>query len=83
MNKIMVEIFVPMAGRSFEAFLPSHLAGYEALGLIVKIAMDLTGGLFIANEETVLCRGEDGAILSLNQPVCKMGLQNGDKLLLI
>lgn len=83
MNKIIVEIFVPIAERSFEAFLPSHLAGYEALQLVIKIAADLTGGLFVANDETALCRMEDGSVLSLNQPVWKMGLQNGDKLSLI
>jgi len=83
MNRILVEIFIPIADRSFEAFLPSHLAGYEALRLIIKIATDLTGGLFVSNEETVLCRKEDGSILNLNQTIWMLGLKNGNKLTLI
>ena len=83
MNRILVEIFVPIAGKSFETFLPLHLFGYETIQLIIKIAADLSGGLFVASEETALCRKEDGSILNLNQTVWKLELKNGDKLLLI
>lgn len=83
MNRILVEIYVPIAGRSFEVFLPIHLAGYEALRLIIKIAADLTDGLFVSSEETALCRKEDGSILNLNQAIWMLGLQNGNKLTLI
>ena len=83
MNKLLVEIFVPIAGKSFEVFLPLHLSGYEAMQLIIKIAADLTDGLFVASEETTLCRKEDGSILNLNQPIWKLELKNGDGLTLI
>ena len=83
MNKFLIEIFVPIAGKSFEVFLPPHLYGYEAMQLIIKIAIDLTGGLFVASEQTALCRKEDGSILNLNQPVWKLELKNSDELTLI
>ena len=83
MNKILVEIMVPAAQKCFEAFLPVHLSGDEALQLIIKIAVDLTGGLFVANEETAVCRKEDGSILNLNLSVRELEIKNGDKLVLI
>ena len=83
MDKILVEIFVPVAGKSFEIFLPLHLLGHEVIHLVIKIASDLTDGLFVASQETAICRKEDGAILNLNQTVWKLKLKNGDKLALI
>ena len=83
MNKIMVEIQVPVAQKSFELFLPIHLRGFEALKLITKLAATLTGGLFTASNETILERKEDGSILDLNLPIWKLQIKNGDKLVLI
>ena len=83
MSKILVEVSVPVAQTSFDAFLPLELAGYEALALLVKLAPDSTGGLFVADEGTALCRREDGTILDIQLPVWKMGLGNGAKLMLV
>ncbi|MDR0852349.1 MAG: EsaB/YukD family protein [Clostridiales Family XIII bacterium] len=83
MNKILIEIEIPVAQKSFEVFLPLHLTGYEVLGLIVKIATELTDRLFVADDGVALCRKEDGAILNLNQPLWKLGLINSEKLILV
>ena len=83
MNKTIVEIVIPVAQKTFEAFLPMHLSGFEALALIAKIAEETTDHLFIADDETTLCREEDGSILDLSLPLWRQGLKNGDKLLLI
>lgn len=83
MNKILVEVSVPAAQIGFDAFLPLELSGCEALKLLVKLASDSAGGLFAADEGTALCRREDGAILDIRLPVWKMGLCNGEKLMLV
>ena len=83
MSKVLAEVEVPIAQRVFEMFLPVNLTGFEALPLIIKLAGDLTYGMFMAGNETVLCRKEDGSILDLNMPIWKLGIKNGDKLVLI
>ena len=82
MNRVLTEINIPVAQKVFEVFLPLHLTGFELLPLMVRIAIDLTDGIFMANEGTTICRKEDGSILDLNMPLCKLGLRNGDKLIL-
>ena len=83
MNKVLIEIEIPVAQKAVEVFLPCHLTGFEALPLVIRIATELTDGIFIASEETVLCRKEDGSILDLNMAVWKLDIKNGDKLVLI
>ena len=83
MDRVLVEISVPVAQKVFEAFLPTHLTGFEALPLIIRTAEDLTGGLFAACSETTLSRKEDGGIIDLNLPVCRLSIKNGDKLVLV
>ena len=83
MNKILVEINVPIAQKTFEIFLPAQMLGFDALPLIIKSAEILTDGIFMASEETILSRKDDGSILDLNLPVWRLDIKNGDKLILI
>lgn len=83
MNKIRVEIHIPVAQKVLEVFLPLHLRMGEIIRLVSKMAIDMTGGLFNQSEETVLCNKEDGSILDMNASVLEAGLKNGTKLVLI
>lgn len=83
MNKILVEVHVPVAGKSFDMFIPTHLMLHEAMLLIKKIAMEMSDGLFVASSETTLCNRSDGSILNINLSVYELGLKNGSKLMLI
>jgi len=83
MNKIMVDIEVPIAQRVFEVLLPAHLCGFEILSLVIKLVVELTDGIFMESDETILCGKEDGSILDLNVPIWMSGIKNGDRLVLI
>ena len=82
-DKLLVEVSVPVAQKTFEILLPKHLLGFEALQLIKRAVTDLTDGLFVQSEETTLCEKETGSILDLNLPIWKLGQENGSKLVLI
>ena len=38
---------------------------------------------FVPNEQTTLCRREDGMILNINLSVYELGIRNGSQLMLI
>ncbi len=83
MSKILVEIYVPVLGVSWDMFIPQELKMHEILNMIKKSVIDLSGGRFVANENTVICYREDGTILNINLSVDELGIRNGSKLMLI
>ena len=83
MDKILVEIYVPLLDRSFDMFIPVSLPAYEVLELIKKAVTDLSDGQFIANENTILCHREDGSLINVNLSVYELGIRNGSKLMLM
>ncbi len=83
MNKVLIEITIPAAGKVCDFWIPRHLHLSEALKLISKIANETCDGLFIADDSTLICNKEDGKILNLNHSIYELGLKNGSKLILI
>lgn len=83
MDKILVEIFVPVLNRSFDFFLPLQPPMHEVLELIKKAVTEISDGQFVANENTAICHREDGTIININLSVYELGIHNGSKLMLI
>ena len=83
MDKVLVEVYVPVLGRSFDMFIPVRLPLHQVLGLIKKAVAELSDGTFAADDSTVLSRRNDGAILNINLSACEQGICNGSKLMLI
>ena len=83
MEKVLVEIFVPVLDRSFDMFIPLQSPMYEVLELIKKAISEMSDGRFIANQNTTICHREDGSILNINLSVYELEIRNGSKLMLI
>lgn len=83
MDKVLVEIYVPLLDRSFDMFIPLASPMYEVLELMKKAIAEMSDGRFIANENTALCRREDGSIININLSVYDLEIRNGSKLMLI
>ena len=83
MGKVLVEIYVPLLDRSFDMFIPLASPMYEVLELMKKAIAEMSDGRFIANENTALCRREDGSIININLSVYELEIRNGSKLMLI
>lgn len=83
MNKILVEIYVPVLNRSFDVFIPLTSSMSQVLELVKKAVSDLSDGRFIADENTALCHKEDGTIININLSVAELEIKNGSKLMLI
>ena len=56
MEKVLVEIFVPVLDRSFDVFIPLQSPMYEVLELIKKAISEMSDGRFIANQNTTICQ---------------------------
>lgn len=83
MDKVLVEIFVPVLNNSFDIFIPLQSQMYEVLEMIKKAVTDISEGRFMANPNTTLCYRRDGTIININLSVYELGIRNGSKLMLI
>jgi hypothetical protein len=83
MDKVLIEITVPVTNATYDMFVPVRSRMYEVLELIKKAVSDMSDGHFIATEETTLCYKESGNIIDVNMTVYELGIKNGSKLMLI
>ncbi len=83
MDKVLVEVYVPTLKTAYDMFLPANAMMYEVLSLIKKAVTDLSGGKFIADENTIICYRGNGAIININLSVFELDIHNGTKLMLI
>lgn len=83
MEKVLVEIYLPIADKYFDVFLPLKSRMYEVLQLLNKVVPELSDGLFISGEDTIICDRSDGSILNINMTIKELEIRNGTKLLLM
>lgn len=83
MDKVLVEVFVPVLNNSFDIFISLQSPMYEVLDLIKKAIIEISDGRFIGNENTTICHREDGTIININLSVYELEIRNGSKLMLI
>lgn len=83
MDKVLIEVYVPVLDRSFDMFVPLRSRMHEVLSLVKRAVEELSDGTFRGDENTVLCRREDGATININLSVYELNIRNGSKLMLI
>lgn len=83
MDKILVEVYVPVLEKSFDFFIPLQSQMSEVLELMKRGIVDLTDGNYVSNEDTFICHKDSGAIININKSVVELGLKNGSRLMLI
>ncbi len=83
MEKVLVEVFVPVIGTAYDVFIPLKSSMSEVAQLLKKAVTDLSNGHFVATEETSVCYRENGTIININMTVYELGIRNGTKLMLI
>ncbi len=83
MNKALVEVYLPAAGKSFDVQIPLNLKVWEIASMLSKAFEDFSNGCFSSSDQTTLCDRDTGAILNLNITAEELGIKNGSKLMLI
>ena len=82
-NKVLVEISVPAADKSFDVFIPLESKMYDVMTMVSSLLSDLSDGRYQATSTAVLCNGETGDIYDVNMEIAELGIKNGSRLMLI
>ena len=83
MDKVLVNIYVPIINTSYDMFIPLTLRMYEVLDMVKKAVTEMSDGRFIANANNVICSRNDGTVLNINLSFFELGIKNGSRLMLI
>ena len=83
MDKILVEVYLPAANKSYDVFISPKSRIYEITEMLSSTFSDLSAVYFKASDINVLCDRSGGTALNINMSVEELGLQNGSKLMLI
>lgn len=83
MDKLLVSVFVPVTGKTYDMFIHKQLMVFEALEMIKNAVAQLSDGIFVENSNNILCFLATGSVLNINKYVCESGLKNGSRLMLI
>ena len=83
MSKVLANVFVPVLQNDYDFFIPTHINIRLVISIVGKMVFEISSGLFIPDDSTLLCRREDGTVLDVNASVLTAGIKNGEKLMLI
>lgn len=82
MNKVLIEVKLPAAGMSYDIFVPDSMQVGTLTALVASAFSRLSGGVYIAGENAVLCEQKTGVQYNVNARIYETDIRNGTKLLL-
>ncbi|MEK5234286.1 methyltransferase [Paenibacillus sp. FSL L8-0470] len=83
MDKIIIELYIPAISQTHDVIIPLDLRLHEIEGLMAAAIMELSGGVYIRSEDTVICDKQTATVLDINLSARELGLSNGSMLMLI
>jgi hypothetical protein len=83
MDKILVEIYLPVLSKSYDVFIPVKSRLYEIGLLLSNTFKELSENYFGTANDIVICDRTTGVVLNQNMSVEELGLRNGSKLMYI
>lgn len=83
MDKILIEVYVPLLDCAYDIFIPRQSPMHEVLELIKRAITELSDGRFVADGTTIICHRSNGNIIDINMLVYELDIHNGSKLMLI
>lgn len=82
-NKIIIEVFVPQSGSSYDVFIPINLTVGDITKLIIKSLSEITDNEFVGNNKLRLYQKNNGEAIDVNLVIKNSNLRNGSKVVLL
>ena len=82
-DQILVNIYLPAAGKSFEVNIPENVRMGDVQNVIAEMLADLSDGMFMPMEPNLLINKSSGQIININATAAQQHIMYGAQLLLI
>ena len=83
MDKVLIEVYVPLIARQFSIFVPVNKKINELIVLLDKAVNEITNGNYPTKEFSALCSKTSGKIYNNDLVVKDSDLLNGSKVILV
>lgn len=83
MNKLLLEVYLPASGISYEMRIPKQLKVAQVTEMIRQYLLMREEGEYVPTEDAVLCDGETGKIYDANLFLDSLNLANGKRVIFI
>lgn len=83
MNKVLVEVYVPSANLTYDAYLPLESKISEVAVLLSGAISDLSDGKYRSGREVTICNFSTGKEYDKNLRVFEANIDNGTKIMII
>ena len=83
MNTILIEVFLPAAGISYDIRVPGSMNSLLAAHLTADALANLSDGNYRSSGSSIFAWRDSGKILETGKSLEEAGVKNGSKLLLI
>lgn len=82
-NKVLIKLYVPMLGNTYDVFIPVNELIWKINKLVVKVVSDLSDGNLPLNKNYIMVNIETGKIYNNNEIVINTDIRNSTILSLI
>lgn len=83
MEKVLLNIYIPATGGTFDVFVPINLPIKELTPVIANGISELSGGKYYVSKHEMLCSEEESGPLNPNRTLQEYGIQDGTHLYMI
>lgn len=82
-NKVLVELYVPSIDEIYNLYLPVNRKIGNVIVLLNKSLFELTNGIFVGTDSTLLYNRLTGERYSINSLLRETNIRNGSSLVLL
>ena len=82
-NKVLIKLYVPTLGETFDIFIPVNEMIWRVNRLIVKLVSDMSEGSFIVDKDYAMINMDTGKIYDNNDIIINTDIRNATRILLI
>ena len=82
-NKVLIKLYVPTLGETFDIFIPVNEMIWRVNRLIVKLVSDMSEGSFILDKDYAMINMDTGKIYDNNDIIINTDIRNATRILLV
>lgn len=82
-NKVLINLYVPTLGESYDLFIPVNEIMWKVNRLIVKMISDSTEGMFNLDRDYAMINVDTGKVYDNNDIIINTDIRNATKILLV
>ena len=82
-NKVLINLYVPTQGESYDLFIPVNEIMWKVNRLIVKMISDSTEGMFNLDRDYAMINVDTGRVYDNNDIIINTDIRNATKILLV